>query len=354
MTTPPTTAEDRRLLLAGGVLLLGLFADGWAHTNVVDELESFLTPYHAVIFGGFALTAAAVLAAAAARRGPGVGLWAATPSAYRPALVGVLGFAIGFTGDGIWHTVLGIESGVDALLSPTHLLMAVSIAAVLSAPLRSDAARARAADEPVSWLVVASITSVGLVVSFFLMYVWATASGVLTVGPGDSLVEAAGLMQTLLTTAIMVSMAGAVMRRGTPPVGGLLVPLVLVPTAQHGIVDMEYPSLLIAFLVGAVAIEVAVHRGDAGPDVAGVVWAFATWVTSWILIATVEGGTTWSPELVSGQVVIGCLAAWWVGRRHRPSSRQLVMQAADGSVTPATSTAGASARWPARRHEVAP
>ena len=40
--------------------------------------------------------------------------------------VGVLGasiFAIGGGSDAIWHTVLGIETGVEPLISPSHLML---------------------------------------------------------------------------------------------------------------------------------------------------------------------------------------------------------------------------------------
>jgi hypothetical protein len=36
----------------------GALADAWAHTNIIDEIESFFTPWHALLYGGFTGTAA--------------------------------------------------------------------------------------------------------------------------------------------------------------------------------------------------------------------------------------------------------------------------------------------------------
>ena len=41
----------------GALLVGGVYADGWAHLNVVG-LESFFTPWHAVLYGGFVLLGA--------------------------------------------------------------------------------------------------------------------------------------------------------------------------------------------------------------------------------------------------------------------------------------------------------
>ena len=53
------------------------------------------------------------------------------------AAIGIGVFAVGGIGDGIWPTIFGVESSLDALLSPTHLLLLVGMAAVLTAPLRA-------------------------------------------------------------------------------------------------------------------------------------------------------------------------------------------------------------------------
>ncbi len=66
------------------------------------------------------------------------------PAGYRQAIVGIAIFAVGGISDGIWHTAFGVEVGIDALLSPTHLIL-FSGALILIwspyAPLRPDRTR---------------------------------------------------------------------------------------------------------------------------------------------------------------------------------------------------------------------
>jgi hypothetical protein len=44
-------------MLFGTWLLIGLFVDGWAHTNL-ESLETFFTPLHVDFYSGFEATAA--------------------------------------------------------------------------------------------------------------------------------------------------------------------------------------------------------------------------------------------------------------------------------------------------------
>jgi hypothetical protein len=53
-------------------------------------------------------------------------------------------FLVAGVGDMIWHTVFGIETGLDAALSPTHLLLVASGTLLLTSPLRSWWASQRA------------------------------------------------------------------------------------------------------------------------------------------------------------------------------------------------------------------
>lgn len=308
------------MLAGGAVLLAGLFADGWAHTNIVDELESFLTPYHVLIFVGFLLAGTAVVRAAQRRRTSATSLWQATPTTYRPALLGVVGFAVGFTGDGVWHTVFGIENGVDALLSPTHLLMAVSLVAVLSAPLRAWDATRRPG-EPMPWRAAGSVLASTLVVAFFLMYAWATRSNLILVATSDELFQTAGLMQGIVTTAVLAGGAAALLRRGSPPPGALSAVVVGVPVGIHLMVELANVERVLGFVLGAVLLELAARSPLVDRlDVVLPAFAVVSWTGVWVVVATLQEGTAWSAELVTGQVVLAALTAWWVARRDAPST----------------------------------
>ncbi len=114
----------------------GLFLDGWAH-NHFGSLETFFTPWHAVLYSGFAAIAT-TLALAWLRgvydRRP---LIAAVPEGYELSALGVVLFGLGGVLDLLWHLRFGIEADIAALLSPTHLLLATSGVLILTGPLRA-------------------------------------------------------------------------------------------------------------------------------------------------------------------------------------------------------------------------
>src|SRR5215213_8119748 len=44
---------DWAVTLASLWFIAGLFLDGWAHANLASTLETFFTPWHAVLYSGF-------------------------------------------------------------------------------------------------------------------------------------------------------------------------------------------------------------------------------------------------------------------------------------------------------------
>ncbi|GAB4151817.1 MAG: hypothetical protein Fur005_01330 [Roseiflexaceae bacterium] len=127
---------------ASGMVILsawylgGLYLDGWAHSHGrVDT--TFFTPWHAVFYSGFLVVA--LLVGGMVARGVLAGAhWQETlPRGYGLALIGIPLFAFSGVADLIWHELFGIEESVEALLSPSHLLLAISMAMILISPARS-------------------------------------------------------------------------------------------------------------------------------------------------------------------------------------------------------------------------
>src|SRR6266487_2206187 len=115
---------DWAVILASLWFLAGQFLDGWAHNNLASSLESFFTPWHGVLYSGF-FAVAGVLVVGQARNMARGHVWTqALPQGYLLALFGAVLFSFGGAGDLVWHTMFGIESNIEALLSPTHLLLA--------------------------------------------------------------------------------------------------------------------------------------------------------------------------------------------------------------------------------------
>ncbi len=127
---------DWAMLALCAWLIGGLYLDGWAHAHR-SELETFFTPWHAVLYSGFAASAGLVFATLGVNLRRGFAWRKALPPGYMPSLAGAVIFLVGGLSDMVWHTIFGVEEDVDALLSPTHLALALGGALILSGPLRS-------------------------------------------------------------------------------------------------------------------------------------------------------------------------------------------------------------------------
>ncbi|MCB9136707.1 MAG: hypothetical protein H6636_14900 [Anaerolineales bacterium] len=130
------------------LFLGGLFVDGWAHFHgKVDN--SFFTRWHAVFYGSFVLCAGFLIATMIVNRGRGYTGRAMLPAGYDLTLLGTVVFAGGGVADMFWHTAFGIEQNTEALLSPSHLLLAAGMFLTLGGPFRAAWHR-RGKDAPFS------------------------------------------------------------------------------------------------------------------------------------------------------------------------------------------------------------
>ena len=132
---PPDALLDLLVGIVGLWLAAGFLLDSWAHLHVA--IETFFTPYHATFYG--AMVAGTLILAVFARRNFKLGFtgFAMLPAAYQTALWGVPIFFLGGIGDLIWHTFFGVEDRVEAVTSPTHLIIGVGVLLVVGAPIRS-------------------------------------------------------------------------------------------------------------------------------------------------------------------------------------------------------------------------
>jgi hypothetical protein len=132
---PRSIALDYAVGICGIWISGGFFLDAWAHGHV--PVESFFTPYHAVFYSGMLVLLLVIAAFAVRHHNRGYEWRNAVPRPYRLALLGIPIFVIGGIGDMLWHRALGIEEGVDALLSPTHQILGLGIFLLASGPIRS-------------------------------------------------------------------------------------------------------------------------------------------------------------------------------------------------------------------------
>ena len=201
----------------------GLYLDGWAHTHgKVDQ--SFFTPWHAVLYSGQLLMVAMLVGVLARNVWRGSTLRDALPRGYNLSLVGVLLWFIGGPGDLIWHTLFGIEQSVEALYSPTHLLLALGITLAVSGPLRaayyrSDGEMRRLIDQ---LPMILSLTLTLSVLTFFIMIAH-PLSNLWGSGWSDYADEARGMAGIMLDTALCIGAILLIVRQWKLAPGALTI-----------------------------------------------------------------------------------------------------------------------------------
>src|SRR3954470_21942345 len=122
---------DMFMILLTSWFIGGLHLDGWAHSHI-PQLETFFTPWHAALYSGYLACAIAIVGVVAINHRRGYNWREAIPTGYELSLLGVPLFLIGGIADMIWHILFGIEKSTEALLSPTHLLLAFSGVLIVS------------------------------------------------------------------------------------------------------------------------------------------------------------------------------------------------------------------------------
>jgi hypothetical protein len=153
------------------VLMAGVIQDGWAHGHgLVDQ--SFLTPWHAILYGTMALNGIVLGTIAIRNIMRGYPARYALPFGYWTSLTGVILFALGGAFDLWWHTRYGIESDINALISPSHVWLALAGALVFSGPLISITARygSRSAGWRITGPAILSAAALLTLIGFFTQY----------------------------------------------------------------------------------------------------------------------------------------------------------------------------------------
>ncbi|MFO7631949.1 MAG: hypothetical protein R6W76_05370, partial [Caldilinea sp.] len=160
---------DYFFIVLSAIFVGGLFLDGWAHNHgMVDD--SFFTPWHAFFYGGFALIALSLIGAALLNHRSGAPWRAVLPAGYGLAALGAIIFSGGGVGDLVWHELFGIEEDFEALVSPTHLLLGIGMALIVTAPLRAAWRRPDSAGWHGLAPALLSATLLLSIFTFFMMF----------------------------------------------------------------------------------------------------------------------------------------------------------------------------------------
>jgi hypothetical protein len=302
--------DDLAAALLGTWVVGGLFLDGWAHVNQ-PGLETFFSPWHGVFYLGFVVSTV-VLARLVARHQRGGFDPALVPAGYGLGLVGVAMFMAGGVADGVWHTLFGVEIGVAALLSPSHLLLLGGGLLMVTSPVRSawsspdlPASAPALALLPALW-ATALFTAVVL---FFFQYLSAFVTRAPSVaaadGPEGLLTTIVGVASVLVTNLIVLAPVLLLARRWRLPFGTVTLLATMGAVGLTSLREFVLGNLVWAMLAGGLATDLLIARLRPGPDRPGAFRLVATLAPlllwgAWMAVYATSYGIAWPPELWAG------------------------------------------------------
>ncbi|MFP3462973.1 hypothetical protein R5O87_19240 [Arthrobacter globiformis] len=318
--------EDLVSSLLAWVIVTALYFDGRAH--VLGLPDSFFTPWHAFLYGGLLLLVGwlAVLSRMTARR-QGAGRFAVVPTGYGPAVAGAVIFGVGGVADMVWHEVFGIESGLDALLSPTHLVLFAGGSLLFSGPVRAVRGRAGSPGPLAAVASALSVTAIAGIVAFALSYI----SGFLADQPAYPLSNAAegsaehiasdamasaGLASYVVTSLVIVVPLTFMLRLGIVPPGAVFFLVTSLAVLGEVLYDFTNPWVMGAGAVaGAVAelVLAGLRRRGARLRLQELILAALLPLLLWpgqLLAIEVLWHVQWSPELINGVVIVSSVLSF--------------------------------------------
>lgn len=167
---PEASQRFEWLVTIGGLwMIAGLYLDGWAHNNLSEELETFFTPWHAVLYSGFVFVALVLIITYLRNIRRRYDWRRALPPVYLLSLLGVVIFGLAGNLDFLWHELFGFEEDVEALLSPSHLALASGGILIFSSALRSQLQVASDKKRP-TLMALLSLFVVLSLVTFFTQF----------------------------------------------------------------------------------------------------------------------------------------------------------------------------------------
>jgi hypothetical protein len=295
----------------------GLVLDGWAH-NHIPKLESFFTPWHAVFYSGFLAIAGFLMATLVRNRAKGYPWRSAMPSGYELALLGVLIFMAGGVGDMIWHELFGIEVNVEALLSPTHLTLALGATLFVSAPWRAGWRRLAGEGEHMpGWAsLLPQLLSVTFLLSLWtfmtqfahpLVEPWAAAGFRPRSQNFPYIRQSLGIVGILLQTGLLMGLVLLTAMRWVLPFGSLLLMFTLNALLMSFMQD-HYRFIPAAALAGLGA-DLLIRWLKPSRERSGALRLFAFTVpvlyyVFYFVVMMLTQGIGWSVHLWTGSIVL--------------------------------------------------
>jgi hypothetical protein len=320
--------------LLGLWMIGGIHLDAWAHHQF--DVETFFTPWHGVLYSGFLALAVVLVGTLAFNVWKGRAWRQAMPMGYELSLLGIAVFMAGGMGDMLWHIIFGIEVSIEALLSPTHLMLALGGVFIATGPIRSAWARAEG-----GWkALLPALLSLALLLSvltFFTSYANPLADAALAQGSRPTtddelfLTQGVGVAGILIQTALMMGVILLAVRRWWRsddhlPFGSLTL-LLTVSTLLAVSVHEDWRLAPFAALTGAVADVLFKWWQPSATQPGAFRWfAFTVPVVFYALyFATLAltGGIWWTIHLWAGAIVLAGVVGWLLSYAFVPPAQPI-------------------------------
>lgn len=320
---------DRVAVAVSSWLVGGLYLDGWAHHRF-PKLETFFTPWHGVLYSGLFAITALLVSTVLRNHARGFAWQRALPLGYAATLWGAILFFVGGIGDMIWHILLGIEVGIEALLSPTHLLLAVGGALIITGPLRAAWHRS-SPPRPNFWTLAPAVLALSLLVALFTFFTAYLSpfslplAGVARQTEPATNGQALGIASILVQTALLMGSVLLAMRRWTLPLGSLTLLFgvsITLGVFPHG----EYRFIPGAVLTGLIA-DGLLRLARPSLERLGTLRFVAFTIPAvlyglYFLTLAFTEGIWWTPPLWTGAIilagVVGLLLSYVLVAPHTP------------------------------------
>ncbi|MFI6788251.1 hypothetical protein ACIBG4_13075 [Nonomuraea sp. NPDC050383] len=323
---------DLVMALLGIWFGVGLMIDAWAHTNLAG-LETFFTPWHAVFYSGFAVVSGWIIWQVWRNMRAGRQGLAAVPTGYLAGLVAIPAFAAFGFADMMWHTILGIETTINILFSPSHLGLIVTMMLIITTPLRSAWNAPGLGARPSLGRLLPALIGLAFattLVSLFLSYGDALQYRPERIVQAFSVLEDSGAERVavamVVTNVIMLSPVLFLVRRWMLPFGSVTVMyaiMVLMPGAQTAFRNVP---ILLSFVAAGFVSDLLIRRLRPSGERRAAYWAFAglsafaTWSLYIGVASATGGGLPAVPELWTGAPIIAGLIGLALGALFLPNA----------------------------------
>lgn len=301
-------------------IVTAMYFDGRAH--VLGLPDSFFTPWHGFLYGGLLLMVGwlVVLSRLAARR-LGVRRFAVVPAGYRQAMAGAMVFALGGVADMVWHQVFGVEFGIDALLSPTHLALFVGGSLLFSGPVRAVRLRGGASGPlgtvPAGLSVAAIGATAAFALSFLSGFLSDQAAYALSRAPegtvdhivADALVSA-GLGSYIVTSLVIVVPLTLMLRLDIAWPGAVFFLVTSLAVLASALADFPNAWVIVAGAVAGGTAEIvlaSLRRRGTTARARELVLAPLLPLLLWpgqLLAVAASGPVRWSAAMIAGVVIL--------------------------------------------------